>query len=233
MIFLLFACTGAAESGDSADTGSGPAWPCGPYSPQTVLFAGPGMVNYRSVFDYNNETVGVGVFTFEGLGTADLDGAEVWLHRGTGDTTDAVGMRHQWTVTTSYVCDVLGLQQARVEGTQILTTPDGSPTESTYERVYSVRPVVYPPGLAVGTVWQYHAVYTESHSDGTSVDREETVERSAEALEQVTVPAGTFDAVHVVMTNLETKSVGDLWTTEWTGTVLTNEMALVSHETFE
>lgn len=232
MIFLLLACAGPG-SGDSSDSGGGLAWPCGPYSPQTVLFAGPGQVNYRSVFDQDSETVGVGTFTFEGLGTADLDGTDVWLHLGTGDTTDAGGTRHQWTVTTSYVCDALGLQQARVEGTQVLTPPDGPPTESSSERVYSVRPVVYPPGLAVGTVWEYHAVYTESHSDGTSVDREETVERNAVGMEEVTVPAGTFDTLHVVMTNLETKNVGDLWTTEWTGTVRTNEMVLVSHETFE
>lgn len=230
-MILLLACA-TPTPGESADTG-GPEWPCGPYSPQTVLFGEPGAVNYRSTFDYDSGTFGTGTFTFEGLGTADMDGTEVWIHRGSGDTTDAEGTRHEWVVTTSYVCDELGLQQAHVEDSQTLTPLTGTAVESSSTREFSVRPVVYPPDLALGTVWEYHAVYTETHSDGTSLEKEETVERNAESEEEVTVPAGTFDTLHIVMTNLDDGNVGELWTTQWTGTVRTTEMQLVTHETFE
>ena len=226
MILLLLACT----TTDSA-TPAGIVWTCGIYAPQAVLWAEPGEVGYRSVFDYDAEDIGVGTITYEGLGTTELDGVEVWVHHSVAETDDALGDHHLWTTTTWYLCDDVGLQQYAVRDDIVLTHADGSEVSFWATRAFSTLPLIYPLDLALGSVWTTHAVYTETHSDGTAIDMDTTVIRDARTEEEVTVPAGTFTALHIVMTD-EAGTESPLYVAKEVGTVQSNEMVLRSHETF-
>jgi hypothetical protein len=175
--------------------------------------------------------LGAGDFYFEGLGTTDFRGMETWVHVGRGDTLDNTGTRHEWTLTTWYLCDEVGLQQVHVEQSQTLTDATGSVSSTTSVREYSEFPLVYPADLGLGSVWTYHGVFVETHSEGLVVEGETTVERRAPTEESVEVPAGSFTALHIEMES-EEGTVSNLYSASGTGVVLTDDMQLVSHETF-
>lgn len=243
MIWLWLACAGGgdktpAETGAPGDSAggeagdTGPVWNCGIYAPQAVLWTTPGEVGYRSVFAVDDSAHPERTRSFEGLGTAEVDGLETWVHLLQDSFTDTDGTTHVNDTTTWYLCDALGLQQHRVESHNVITRPDGAVTEMTVSRLYTVAPVVYPPDMKLGDTWAFYAEYTESRSDGASDEGVVDVTRAATEVVSISVPAGDFETLHLVLTDNESGDTESLWVAQEVGMVQTDDMALLSHETF-
>ncbi len=140
-------------------------------------------------------------------------------------TIAASGTTTTSLTTTDYLCDAEGfwmLSQYTEYSVEYGETTYEGWTDTTYN-----APVLLIPGdLAVGSTWttSYDGV-TETNVSGPQ-EITSTVEQEAVEEAQATVPAGTYDTIHVIYSG---DGSGESWVAAGVGSVKTNVSELVSY----
>jgi hypothetical protein len=247
MISLLFslACAPSGDSGapaaDTEHTGpedTGPVdtgedtladqFNCGLYAPQASATLPFGEPSTRAVYNGTESSV----ITSETWGQEVYEGWDTWVYHTLSEMTTPLGVEISTVIHSHYICEPDGLRHHRIDLEFTQVEAGKVISESTESWQMHDHPMVYPIDLALGSSWVYETAATKT-VDG--VESEWTLNRTREiiAVEEVTVPAGTFEALVLFEqddSKPESREDDTLYLAEWVGMIKSTGAELASFE---
>ncbi len=188
---------------------------CGVYDPYDQVGA---WWDWEYLPEYADEVGYEQQWTTEAMGPTTWRGQPVFETRSGGAMDNPTYDWFEWETSSYFVCDDEGLWSVGYESStswSLSGTPDSVTATGFYDQPWLLRPA----GLQPGDEWHADGAGEYSDSNGTESALTVDIWYEAEAFEQVTTPAGTFEALRVRSEAADTESW--FWLAPGVGHVMT------------